>query len=154
VSELTVQNLTDKKIPRASFTVYLMDKDNVRIGDGLLQISDLEAAQSAKMQFQSTSVGIPLHLILSAKKDMLSDVKTIPLKVISVPPGANLKVDGQAAGITPVMVRLAVGTHSLDRTKEGYAPGEHTSRGDPRRTSRWQHHSGTGRPVARYGGAS
>jgi hypothetical protein len=123
VSEVTVQNLTDKKIPRASFTVYLMDKNNVRIGDGLLQISDLEAAQSAKMQFQSSSVGIPVHLILSAKKDMLSDVKTISLKVISVPPGANLKVDGQAAGITPVMVRLTVGTHSLDLTKEGYAPG-------------------------------
>jgi hypothetical protein len=122
VSETTVQNLTNKKIPRASFTVYLMDKNDVRIGDGL-QVSDLEAGQSAKIQFQASSVGIPVHLVLSAKKDMLSDVKTIPLKVISVPSGANLKVDGQVAGITPVIVRLTVGSHSLDLAKEGYAPG-------------------------------
>ena len=40
-----------------------------------------------------------------------------------MPPGANLKVDGVDAGITPVMVRLSVGTHQLDLTKEGYAPG-------------------------------
>jgi hypothetical protein len=34
-----------------------------------------------------------------------------------------LKVDGQESGSTPVMVRLTVGTHQLDLTKEGYAPG-------------------------------
>lgn len=50
-------------------------------------------------------------------------VKTIPLRVVSVPPGARLKVDGQEAGTTPVMVRLTVGTHQLDLTKKGYAPG-------------------------------
>jgi hypothetical protein len=49
--------------------------------------------------------------------------KTVLLKVVSVPPGAKLKVDGQDAGTTPVMVRFAVGMHTLDLTKEGYAPG-------------------------------
>lgn len=125
VSDVTVQNLTDKQIPRATFTVYFMDKNKVRIGEGLLQVSDLEAGQSAKIQFQFNSVGIPVSITLSAKKDMLAPpgVKTIPLRVVSVPPGARLKVDGQEAGTTPVMVRLTVGTHQLDLTKEGYAPG-------------------------------
>jgi hypothetical protein len=121
VSDVTVQNLTDKQIPRASFTVYFMDKNQVRIGEGQLQVSDLEAGQAAKMQFQFNSVGIPASITLSAKKDMFA--KTIPLRVISVPPGANLKVDGQEVGTTPVMVRLTVGTHQLDLAKEGYAPG-------------------------------
>lgn len=125
VSDVTVQNLTDKQIPRASFTLYLMDKNKVRIGEGLLQLSDLEAGQSAKIQFQFNAVGIPASITLSAKKDMLAPpgAKTVPLRVVSVPAGAKLKVDGQEAGTTPVIVRLTVGTHQLDLTKEGYAPG-------------------------------
>jgi hypothetical protein len=114
-SDVVVQNLTDKQISRAAFTVYLMDKDKVRIGEGLLQVSDLEAGQTAKLQFQFNSVGIPASIALSAKKDMLV-AKTIPLRVVSVPPGAKLKVDGQEEGTTPVMVRLTVGTHQLDLT--------------------------------------
>src|SRR5580693_4839652 len=125
ISDVSVQNLTSKQIPHATFTVYFMDKNKVRIGEGQLQVSDLEAGQTAKIQFQFNSVGIPASISLSAKKDMLAPpgVKTIPLRVISVPPGAKLKVDGQEAGTTPVMVRLSVGTHQLDLTKEGFAPG-------------------------------
>jgi hypothetical protein len=124
VSDVTVQNLTEKQIPRASFTVYLLDKNKVRIGDGLLQVSELEAGQTAKIQFQFNCVGLPTTLTLSAKKDMLSpSAKTIPLRIVSVPAGATLKVDGQEAGTTPVMVRLTVGAHQLDLTKEGYAAG-------------------------------
>jgi hypothetical protein len=125
VSDVTVQNLTAKQIPRASFTVYFMDKNKVRIGEGLLQVADLEAGQAAKIQFQFNSVGIPASILLSAKKDMMGfpGAKMIPLKIISVPPGAKLKVDGEEAGITPVLVRVSVGMHQLDLTKEGYAPG-------------------------------
>jgi hypothetical protein len=124
VSDVVVQNLTDKAIPRASFNVYFMDKNKVRIGDGLLQVSDLEGGQSAKIQLQFNSVGIPASLTLAAKKDMLAPGgKTIPLRVISLPSGAKLKVDGQDAGITPVMVRFTIGVHQLEMTKEGYAEG-------------------------------
>jgi hypothetical protein len=122
ISDVTVQNLTDQQIPHASFTVYFMDKNKVRVGEGLLQVSDLEAGQAAKIQFQFNSVGIPASIALSAKKDLLG-AKTIPLRIISVPAGAKLKVDGKESGITPVMVRLTVGPHQLDLTKDGYAPG-------------------------------
>jgi hypothetical protein len=125
ISDVTVQNLTDKQIPRAPFTVYFMDKNKIRTGEGVLQVSDLDAGQAARIQFQFNSVGVPASLTLSAKKDMLISpgAKTIALKVVSVPPGAKLKVDGQEAGTTPVMVRFAVGMHTRDLTKEGYAPG-------------------------------
>jgi hypothetical protein len=122
LSDVTVENLTEKQIPRAFFTVYFLDKNKVRIGQGTLLVADLDAHQSAKMQFQFNSIGIPASLTLSAKKEMLGP-KTIPLRIVSVPAGALLKVDGAEAGNTPVMVRLTVGTHQLDLTKEGYAPG-------------------------------
>lgn len=125
VSDVTVENLTEKPIPHAFFTVYFFDKDKVRIGQGTLQVADLEGHQSAKMPFQFNATGVPASLSLSAKKDMLAapGEKTIPLRVISVPAGAALKVDGKDSGITPVMVRLTVGSHQLELAKEGYAPG-------------------------------
>jgi hypothetical protein len=115
-SDVTIQNLTDKPLPHAAFTLYFADKNKVRIGEGLLQVSDLEPRQTVKVEFKFTSFGIPASVALFAKK-------TITLRVISAPPGAKLKVDGQEAGTTPVMVRLTVGTHQLDLTKDGYAPG-------------------------------
>lgn len=125
LSDVTVENMTDKQIPHAFFTVYFLDKGKVRIGQGTLQVADLDAGQSAKIQFQFNSVGIPASLTISAKKDMLAPpaVKTISLKIVSVPPGAKLKVDGEENGVTPVMVHLTVGVHQLDLMKEGYAPG-------------------------------
>jgi hypothetical protein len=125
VCDVIVENLTAKPLPRASFTVYGNDRNSVRIGEGLLLVSDLNPQQQAKVRFQFTSVGLPASLTISARKDMLGvpSAGAIPLRVVSVPPGAKLKVDGQDAGITPVMVRLTVGNHNLDLTKEGYAPG-------------------------------
>ena len=125
VSDVTVENLTEKPIPRAFFTVYFFDKEKVRIGQGTLQVADLDAHQSAKMPFQFNATGVPTSLALSAKKDMLAPPgeKTIPLRILSVPAGAALKVDGKESGITPVMVRLTAGSHQLELAKEGYAPG-------------------------------
>ena len=125
VCDVLVENLTDRPVPRATFTIYGNDKNNIRVGDGMLFVSDLNPQQQAKVRLQFNSVGLPVSLTISAKKDMLAPpgVKTIPLRVISVPPGAKLKVDGQDAGVTPVMVKLTIGEHTLEAAKEGYAPG-------------------------------
>ncbi len=122
LAEVTLQNITNKPIPRVAFTVYMFDKAKARIGQGLLQVSDLDPGQLVKTQFSFYAMGIPASLAISAKTDMLGP-KTIPLKVISVPSGASLKVDGVDAGMTPVVVRFTVGTHQLKLVKEGYAPG-------------------------------
>jgi len=65
---------------------------------------------------QFSAAGTPAALTLLAGK-------TIPLKVISVPAGANLRVDGEDAGVTPKLVDFTIGTHSLELSKEGYATG-------------------------------
>jgi hypothetical protein len=125
-SNVLIENMSGKRIPQASFTVYMTDKGGVRIGDGVLSISDLDPGQSARVAFHLMSVGIPAGLKLVARNDesgVPTSVKTIPLKVISVPPGASLKVDGRDQGLTPATVRLSVGPHTLAFSKEGYASG-------------------------------
>jgi hypothetical protein len=44
--------------------------------------------------------------------------------VNSVPQGAVLKVDGTDAGTTPKMVKVGVGKHLLEFTKEGFNAGK------------------------------
>jgi hypothetical protein len=43
-----VQNVSSKPIPHASFTVYMLDKDRVRVGNGGLVFNDLTPGESAK----------------------------------------------------------------------------------------------------------
>jgi hypothetical protein len=121
-----IENMSGKRIPLASFTVYLLDKDKVRIGNGMLGFSDLDAGQQAKLAFQVSSLGVPASLSLVARTDAAgipTSLRTVPLKVISVPPGASLKVDGHDEGVTPATIRLAIGSHTFAFSKEGYASG-------------------------------
>jgi hypothetical protein len=125
-SHVLVENVSGKRIPLASFTVYLLDKNRVRIGNGTLSFSDLEGGQQAKLAFQVFSLGVPSTLNLVARNDssgIPTSLRTVPLNVVSVPPGANLRVDGRDAGMTPSTVRLTVGNHTLSFSKEGYASG-------------------------------
>lgn len=126
VSDVTIENLLGKPVARGSFTVYLLDSAKVRIGSGTLNVNDLGPSQQAKLAFQVMAVGIPASVYLVAHNDasgVPTSLKTVPLKVISVPAGANLKVDGQDAGVTPKIVNLGVGTHNLEFSKQGYATG-------------------------------
>jgi len=125
-SPVLIENVSGKRIPLASFTVYLLDKDKVRVGNGTLTFTDLEPGQQTKQAFQVFAVGIPSTLSLVARNDtsgIPTSLKTIPLKVVSVPPGAAIRVDGRDEGITPTTVRLTIGTHTLAFSKEGYASG-------------------------------
>lgn len=126
ISDVVVQNISPKRIPRASLTVRLFDKDKVRIGDAVLNVNDLGPGESTKIAFQFLTAGLPTSLTLSAHNDQSgvpTSLRTVPLKIVSVPPGAKLKVDGQDAGTTPKVVDLLVGTHILEFSKEGYANG-------------------------------
>ena len=107
-------------MPRASFTVYGSDKNNVRIADGQFTVSDLNPQQQVKLRLQFNAPVAPSTLAISAAKGALGGIL---VRVLSVPPGAQLKVDGQDEGTTPVIVRFSVGNHTLNLTKEGYAPG-------------------------------
>ncbi len=124
--DVTVENVSSKNIPFASFTVYLLDKNKVRIADTVLQVKDLGPGQQVKEPLQFHASGIPASVNLVARNDasgIPTSLKTIPLKIISVPTGARLKIDGQEVGMTPYSANLRVGSHTLDFSKEGYATG-------------------------------
>jgi hypothetical protein len=125
-SDVLVENVSAKRIPRASLTVKLFDRNKVRVGESVLNITDLGPSESTKIAFQFFTTGVPTSLSLSAHNDssgVPTSLRTIPLKIVSVPAGAKLKVDGQDAGTTPRVVDLLVGTHILEFSKEGYAGG-------------------------------
>ena len=124
VSDVVIENLSPKLIPQASFSVFLLDKDRVRIGTGVLVVNDVNPGESVKVLFQCESVGVPATLSIGAKNSggVPTSFKTIPLQVISAPPGASLKVDGKDAGMTPTTVNLTAGNHNLELQKDGYGP--------------------------------
>lgn len=122
-SDVLVQNLTSKAMSRASFSISLLDRNDVRVGTGLLSVEDLGAGQSAKVQFQCFSVGTPAKLNIAAQNSegVPISTKTVPVTIISVPPGAAIKVDNHPVGVTPLTVRVMAGTHNLELHKDGYA---------------------------------
>lgn len=123
VSDVVVQNLTEKVMPRAIFDVSLLDKNKVRIGTGMLVVDDLNPGQSAKVQFQCAAVGQPATLSIAAHNSagVPSSTRLIPIMIISVPPGATLRVDDKLVGTTPITVRMMSGTHNLELQKDGFA---------------------------------
>jgi PEGA domain len=124
--DVTIENVSSKSIPFASFTVYMLDKNRVRIADTILQIKDLGPGQQVKQPLQFHASGIPSSINLLARSDasgVPTSLKTIPLKIISAPAGAKLKIDGEAVGMTPYSANLRIGSHTLEFSKEGYATG-------------------------------
>jgi hypothetical protein len=128
MTETTAENLWGKAISNASFSLYLFDKNKVRIGEGLINLSSVGAGESVKFQTTIASSGSPALVSLVAKYlppelGPARPPRMVSITVNSVPQGAGLKVDGNEAGTTPKIVQLGTGKHSLEFTKEGFNPG-------------------------------
>jgi len=126
--DIVAENLWGKSIDRASFSVYMFDKNQVRIGDGYIDLSDLPAGQSTRFTMNFAALGTPVLVRLVPKQlptelQAYAPPKTVSITVYSVPAGAAVAADGKPAGTTPVVVQLATGAHKLLFTKEGFAPG-------------------------------
>jgi hypothetical protein len=128
--DVTAENLWGKKISRAEFSLYLFDKDKIRIGEGLISISDVAPAQMLKFQIFAQTTGTPVsttlapHYLPSELQSYLP-AKKVSVTVNSVPQGATLKVDGTEAGITPKIIQVAAGMHMLEFSKDGFAAGHY-----------------------------
>ena len=130
VTDTTIQNNWDKKITQATFALYVFDKDKVRIGEGYLDINNAQPGETIKSQTTVHASGSPVSVLLVAQslpKELgpAQPDKTISLTVNSVPQGAQLKVDGNVAGVTPKMIRLGIGKHMLNFDKEGFNTGKY-----------------------------
>ena len=131
VTETTAENLWDKKIGRAGFTLYAFDKNKVRIGESYIVLDNLLPGQTAKFQTHVATSGTPVSLELMAEEVPLelrpkvpTSPKTVSITVNSVPQGASLKVDGNDAGTTPRVIHVTAGRHELEFSKDGFNPGK------------------------------
>jgi PEGA domain len=128
-SDTTAENLWGKLISRADFSLYLFDKNKVRIGEGWISLSNVGVREVVKFQTSVSTTGTPVSIALAPRSlpDELQaflPVKSISITVNSVPQGAELKVDGTAAGATPKVVKVGPGKHVLEFSKEGFNTGK------------------------------
>jgi hypothetical protein len=123
VAEATVLNLGQKAVPFASFYVYLLDKSQKRIGEGYIELTNLGPGQQAKASLTAHAIGNVASMELQPQHLPSDEPKKVAMRIASVPTGANIKLDGQDVGVTPVTLQLAAGKHALEFSKEGYAPG-------------------------------
>jgi hypothetical protein len=118
--DTTAENLTTKPIPTGSFSLYLFDKNKVRIGEGWIHLNDVPPGQAVKFQMNVDTTGAPVSASIVASSDI---PRKISLTVNSVPQGALLKLDGTDLGTTPKMVQVGPGKHMLQFSKEGFNAG-------------------------------
>jgi hypothetical protein len=128
IIDIAVRNSSGKKILQASFTVYLFDKQQVRIGQTFIEVANVEPNETVKMQVHAQTVGTPASFSvvpqrLPSELAEATPPKPIAVTVYSVPSGANLSVDGKELGVTPIAAELLPGSHTLTFSKEGYNPG-------------------------------
>jgi hypothetical protein len=122
LGEATAENLTAKPIPSASFYLYLLDKSGKRVGEGYLEVTNLPAGQRAKIPVSVHAMGSYATMQLQPQHLPSDEPLKVKMNVTSVPPGANVKLDSQPAGVTPQVLPIAPGKHVLEFSKEGYAP--------------------------------
>ena len=126
--DTTAENLWDKTITNANFSLYLFDKTKVRVGQGVITLSSVGVGQTVKFQTTIATSGLPTSVSLMASylppelRPALPP-RTVSTTVNSVPQGAVLKVDGKEVGATPKIVQLGIGKHMLEFSKEGFNAG-------------------------------
>lgn len=128
VLDVAVTNLSGKKVSQATFSFYLFDKKQVRIGQGYLDVTNVAPNETVKMQVNAQTMGTPLTFSVNPQRvpaewSSFVTLKPVAVTVYSVPSAAKLSVDGNEIGITPIAAQLTPGSHTLTFVKEGYNPG-------------------------------
>ncbi len=126
--DTTSENLWGKVIPTASFSLYLFDKNKVRIGEGYISLNNVGVGETVKFQVAMDAAGVPASFGLAAR-DLPQGMgppqaaRKVSITVNSVPQGALVKLDGTDVGTTPKIVEVSAGKHRLDFSKEGFNSG-------------------------------
>jgi len=112
------------------FTYYfikaLKDKMADLNRDGIITTAELNEFVAPKVTAESKKLQTPEYGILAGDEggDFIfipsSFVLSFDVTINSIPLGANITIDGEAAGVTPVKVNLTQGEHTVRIEKEGY----------------------------------
>ena len=120
VMDTTAENLSPRLIPSARFSVYLFDKNKVRVGEDVIALTNVGPGETVKFETTVTASGAPASVSI---KEISLSAKAVSLTVNSTPQGALLKLDGTELGTTPRAIQVGVGKHILTFTKEGFTAG-------------------------------
>jgi hypothetical protein len=121
VMDTTAENLSTRVISSARFSVYLFDKAKVRVGEDVVSLTNVGPGETVRFETTVMASGQPVSVSVQPKTDA---GKAITMTVNSTPQGALLKVDGVEAGITPRLITLGAGKHTLTFSKEGFKAGD------------------------------
>ena len=122
VLDTTAENLSAKSISSSRFSVYLFDKNKVRISEDFLTLNNVAPGETVKLQLTITAAGTPIFVSV---QDVAQIPRSVSLTVNSTPQGAMLKVDGNETGTTPRIINVGVGMHTLTFLKEGFTAGNY-----------------------------
>jgi len=120
VMDIAAENRSPRLIPAARFSLYLFDKDKVRVGEDVIALSNVGAGETVKFETTVTTSGPPVAVSLQYISET---AKIVSFTVNSTPQGATLKLDGTEAGTTPRIIRVGIGKHVLTFSKEGFVTG-------------------------------
>jgi len=121
LGEATAENLGVKAIPSASFYLYLLDKNGKRVGEGYLEVTNLAGGQKAKIPVTAHAMSSYVRMELQPQHLPSDEPMKVKMHISSTPSGATVKLDAQESGVTPQVLPIAPGKHTLEFTKEGYA---------------------------------
>jgi hypothetical protein len=119
ITDTTAENVSDKTIGDANFSLYVFDKGKARIGEGYISLKNVSPGQTVKFQLTLSASGTPASLAIGT-----STPRSLSITVNSVPQGATLRVDGKEVGTTPKIIDVAIGKHMLEFSKEGFNSGK------------------------------
>lgn len=120
VMDTTAENLSSRVIPAARFSIYLFDKNKVRVGEDVIVINNVGPGETVKFETTVSASGQPASITL---REIVPSAKMVSLTINSAPQGATLSVDGNQVGTTPRSITVGAGHHTLNFTKEGFNTG-------------------------------
>jgi hypothetical protein len=120
VMDTTAQNLSPRLIQNERFSVYLFDKNKVRVGEDVIALRNVGPGETVKLETTVTTSGVPASVSL---ENIAQTAKAVSLTVNSTPQGATLQLDGTEQGTTPRIIKVGAGKHSLTFSKEGFIAG-------------------------------
>ena len=120
VMDTTAENLSKRVIPSARFSIYLFDKNKVRVGEDVISVSNVGPGETVKFETTVSTSGQPASITMH---EILASAKTVSMTVNSTPQGAVLSVDGSQVGTTPRLITVGAGHHTLNFTREGFNTG-------------------------------
>jgi hypothetical protein len=120
VMDIAAENLSAKPIPSARFTVYLFDKNRVRVGEDAIELHNVSPGETVKFETTVSASGLPVSASI---EEATQTPSAVSLTVNSTPQGALLNLDGVEQGPTPRLINVGPGKHTLSFSKEGFKVG-------------------------------